>query len=49
MGALKRKFKTGKKTEPGQLIALMNEAKKSNIKKSNQTIPKQKLEIMGLV
>lgn len=48
MGAMKRKFKTGKQDqEPGTFISKMNE-QKSNIK-SKSTISKTKLSIMGLV
>lgn len=49
MGALKRKFKTGKDAAPGTFISKINESKSENIKSNNQQISKTKLSIMGLV
>lgn len=48
IGALKRKYKTGKDAEPGTFISKVNENKKEIIN-NNQSVSKKKLSIMGLV
>ncbi len=49
IGALKRKFKTGKEDmEPGTFISKANE-QKGQITSNKQPISKEKLSIMGLV
>ncbi len=51
VGALKRKFKTGKENQaPGTFISKMNESKSADITK--QTMPSgrtEKVAVMGLV
>lgn len=49
-GAIKRKFKMGNApTKPGDMISKMNEQKRSNITRNNQSISKTRLGIMGLI
>ena len=50
IGALKRKFKTGKDdVEPGTFISKVNEIKQEKIINDKEQISKTKLGIMGLV
>ena len=49
VGAIKRKFKMGRvDSKPGDFISKMNESKINRVS-NNQSVPKNKLEIMGLV
>lgn len=48
MGAMKRKYKTGKNTKPGDLISKVNESKIKRKTVINQP-SKRKVAIMGLV
>ncbi len=47
IGALKRKYKTGKDAEPGTFISKINESKIT--KENNQPISERRISIRGLV